>query len=155
VVIWLNGPFGVGKTTVSQHLVQRIAGSRVVDPERIGFVIKRTFWRGADYQDVGLWRRLTVRQIARRSRDGTVIVPMTVVDRAVFDEITSGAQVFALVASRQALEERIATSGEAEAWRRQQLDRCLAAFAGDTLGRRIATDGRSAAEVTDSILQQL
>jgi hypothetical protein len=155
VIVWLNGPFGVGKTTVSHHLLRKVPGSRLADPERVGYAMRRTLWRGADYQDVALWRRLVVRQVARRSTDRTVIVPMTVVDRAVFDEVTSGARVFALVASRHTLERRIAGSGEAEAWRRRQLDRCLAAFADGSLGQHIATDGRSAAEVADTILAEL
>ena len=125
MVIWLNGPFGVGKTSVARELVRLIPEARIADPERIGYVMKRTFWRHDDYQDVALWRRLTVRQVHRRARRGTVIVPMTVVDPAVFAEITAGARVFALTAPRETIAARIDGGDEAHDWRHQNLDRCL------------------------------
>ena len=113
MIIWLNGPFGVGKTSVARELVGLIPDARIVDPERIGYVMKRTFWRHHDYQDVALWRRLTVRQVHRRARRTTVIVPMTVVDPAVYAEITAGARVFALTASREQITARIDAGDEA------------------------------------------
>jgi hypothetical protein len=70
LALWLNGPFGVGKTTVAEILVERWPGARLIDPERIGFVIQRTFWRSRDYQDVAQWRDLTVRRVTRAARKG-------------------------------------------------------------------------------------
>jgi hypothetical protein len=140
MIIWINGPFGVGKTSVARELVALIPDARIVDPERIGYVMKRTFWRHHDYQDVALWRRLTVRQVHRRARRSTVIVPMTVVDPTVFAEITIDARVFTLTASREQIMARIDAGDEAHEWRRQNLDRCLRAFETDDLGERIDTD---------------
>ena len=128
MIIWLNGPFGVGKTSVARELVGLIPDARIVDPERIGYVMKRTFWRHHDYQDIALWRRLTVRQVHRAAGRATVIVPMTVVDPAVYAEITAGAHVFALTASREQITARIDAGDEAHAWRRQNLDRCMTAL---------------------------
>ena len=34
-VLWLNGTFGVGKTTTARLVVERAAGVRVYDPERV------------------------------------------------------------------------------------------------------------------------
>ncbi|CAN5711665.1 tunicamycin resistance ATP-binding TmrB [soil metagenome] len=155
MVIWINGAFGVGKTTAAEHLVQRIAGSRLVDPERIGYLMRRTLWRSVDYQEVSLWRRLTARRIASAAKKGTVIVPMTVVNRAVFDEITRHARVFALVACRETIEDRIAAGDEAHEWRRQNLDRCLAALEDAAFGEHITTDGCTPGEVADLILARL
>jgi hypothetical protein len=146
-IVWLNGPFGVGKTSVARALAERWPEARIVDPERIGYVMRRTFWRGRDYQDVELWRRLTVRWIARVARGRPVIVPMTVVDPAVYAQITAGATVVALTAPRSVLLERIDASGEAVAWRRQQLDRGLAAMASGEFGVPVGTEGRSPVEV--------
>jgi 2-phosphoglycerate kinase len=53
-VIWLNGTFGVGKTAVAAELAQLLPDARLVDPERLGYVMRRTLWRGRDYQDVAL-----------------------------------------------------------------------------------------------------
>jgi broad-specificity NMP kinase len=155
MAVWINGPFGVGKTSVTRVLRARIPDAVVADPERIGYAMKRTFWRGQDYQDVDLWRRLTVRQVARADRKGTAIVPMTVVQRELFDEVTKGATVFALVADRATLEARIAGAVDAHEWRRANLDRCLEAFADDSFGTRIPTDGLTTEQVADEILRRL
>ena len=83
--------------------------------------------------------------------EGTVIVPMTVVERKVFDDLTQGARVYALVASQETLESRIAGAAEAHTWRRLNLDRCMTAFSTDALGERIYTDGRTPQEVAANL----
>jgi hypothetical protein len=155
VVIWLNGAFGVGKTTVAKELVANLPGGRLTDPERIGFIIKRTFWRTADYQDVSTWRQLVKVQIAHAARSRNVVVPMTVVRPDVYSELTDGARVFLLVGSRNSVLSRIEQSNEAQQWRTDNLDRCLAAFERHALGERIETDGRTPAEVAALILERL
>jgi len=155
MAIWINGAFGVGKSSVTRVLQERIPDAVVADPERIGWVMKRTFWRGQDYQDVALWRRLTVRQVARADAKGTAIVPMTVVARELFEELTKDTTVFALVAERATIEARIAGAPDAHEWRRANLDRCLAAFADDSFGTRIHTDGLTPEQVADEILSRL
>jgi broad-specificity NMP kinase len=155
MIIWLNGPFGVGKTTTARALRQRLPNAVIADPERIGYVMKRTLWRKPDYQHVDVWRRLTVRQVAWASRRATAIVPMTVVEREIFDQITGGAKVFALTAERATIERRIDGTLESQRWRRDNLDRCLAAFAGDDFGERVPTEGLSPEAVADTILRRL
>ena len=39
-VIWLNGPFGAGKTTVAELPVERIDGATLVDPELVGEMLR-------------------------------------------------------------------------------------------------------------------
>lgn len=36
MIIWLNGPFGVGKTTLANILHKRIENSYLYDPELLG-----------------------------------------------------------------------------------------------------------------------
>ena len=154
-IIWLNGAFGVGKTTVTARLADRIPGARIADPERIGWVVRRTFWRGVDYQDVDLWRRLTVRQVTRSAAKGPTIVPMTVVRREVLDHIAAGARRFVLMAPRATIVTRIDGSDEAVDWRLGNLDRCLAAFEDPAFGEHIDTEDRTADQVADAILARL
>lgn len=155
MIVWLNGAFGVGKTTVAKELAAIVPNVQITDPERIGYVMRRTFWRHADYQDVPLWRRLTRMQVAQAGRRRVAIVPMTIVRREVFDEVTQGTRVFLLVASRAVHEERIGGTDEAQEWRHLQLDRCLHAFSGGGLGEPIATDGRDPAAIARSIADHL
>jgi hypothetical protein len=139
-ILWLNGAFGVGKTTVARLLAPQ---RRLVDPERIGFVMRRTFWRGRDYQDVRLWRRLVVRQVRRAARRGPIVVPMTIVRRDVLDETVgqlSGVRLVALVAPAEQLEARIASDTSdpaANPWRREQIERCVTALADPVFGEHI------------------
>jgi hypothetical protein len=147
-ILWLNGAFGVGKTTVAKQLTNR----RLVDPERIGFVVRRTFWRGRDYQDVSLWRRLVVLQVRRAARRGPIVVPMTVVNRAVYDEVISrldGVRLVALVAPPDEIARRITTDTAdpaAAGWRLAQIERCVTALADPVFGEHIDA-GRPAEEI--------
>lgn len=155
VILWLNGAFGVGKTTVAKELVRLLPNARLSDPERIGFVMRRTLWRGQDYQDVELWRRLTRRQVAHAARRGTAVVPMTIVQRDILDAIAPGARVFLLTASRTAHGERIAGSNEAQEWRQCNLDRCLSAFDDGNLGEPVGTDDLEPIEIARLIAGRL
>ncbi len=76
MIVLVNGPFGVGKTSVSRLLAPRL-GAGVFDPERIGWVLRRVA-PTPDYQDLALLRKLTVfgARLARLRRR-TVLVPMT------------------------------------------------------------------------------
>ncbi len=40
MIIWINGPFGAGKTTLAERLRDRRPKSLSSDPEEIGFVVK-------------------------------------------------------------------------------------------------------------------
>ena len=41
MIIWLNGTFGAGKTTTARQLVQRLANTRLFDPELVGYLLTR------------------------------------------------------------------------------------------------------------------
>lgn len=138
-ILWLNGPFGVGKTTVARLLTNR----RIVDPERIGFVMRRTFWRGRDYQDVALWRRLVVRQVRRAARKGPIVVPMTIVRREVLDAVVgtlNDVRLVALVAPDDVIAARVHADrldSGAKHWRLDNLKRCVTAFADPVFGEHV------------------
>jgi cytidylate kinase len=41
MIIWVDGPFGAGKTTLVEELSKRLGTAVTVDPELLGFVLKR------------------------------------------------------------------------------------------------------------------
>jgi adenylylsulfate kinase-like enzyme len=52
VIVWLNGPFGVGKTTTARALVDVLPGSRLLDPEHVGLLLRDTLNEPVgDFQD--------------------------------------------------------------------------------------------------------
>lgn len=94
MLVWINGAFGAGKTQTAFELHRRLPASHVADPELIGFAIHRMLPPGAraDFEDRPQWRAAVVATLADAvaAHPGPVIVPMTLVDAAYFDEITTG-----------------------------------------------------------------
>ncbi|MFJ2111928.1 AAA family ATPase [Streptomyces sp. NPDC087850] len=93
MIVWLNGPFGGGKSTLASGLHEALTGSVVADPEYVGSLLRQSMaghaLRVRDYQDYPAWRRLTVQLITELHQltGNTVIVPMTLLKRAYADEI--------------------------------------------------------------------
>jgi hypothetical protein len=58
VLIWINGPFGGGKTATASELHRRVPGSVICDPEHLGFGLHRMLPppMRADFQDLPAWR---------------------------------------------------------------------------------------------------
>ncbi|MGA5556101.1 AAA family ATPase [Streptomyces lavendulocolor] len=86
MIVWLNGPFGGGKTTLAAGLRRALPGAVVADPEAVGDLLRSTLAGHAlhprDYQDLPLWRQLTGAFVAGlvRHMGGPVIAPMTVLN---------------------------------------------------------------------------
>lgn len=90
VIVWINGAFGAGKSTLAQALHDRLPDALAFDPEYLGELVRR--WVPgpvADFQDVPLWRRLTAEFAIGLYRDygALMIVPMTIVDPGYRDEV--------------------------------------------------------------------
>ncbi|HFU4209173.1 adenylyl-sulfate kinase [Streptococcus suis] len=62
MIIWLNGPFGIGKTTLANILHKRIENSYLYDPELLGDFLQHQLPKTVcpeDFQDYSVWRRST------------------------------------------------------------------------------------------------
>ena len=91
MLVWINGPFGGGKTAAGFELHRRLPGSVVCDPEFVGYGLHRMLPPGerSDFQDLPPWR-IRVHQmldLTLRRHEGTVIVPMTLVADGYYAEI--------------------------------------------------------------------
>ena len=165
-VIWLNGAFGVGKTTVARALAAELPDALVVDPEDIGRMLRKVVPPAAqtsDFQDVPSWRRLTVATIESLLRDHEIplIVPMAVVDPVYFDETVgrlrrSGITVhhFALVAAPKAIRRRLLrrlSRPGATWWALRRVERCTSELRSPLFATHVDTDGRSVRELVATI----
>lgn len=99
-VIWLNGGFGSGKTTLAAVVRDRLPASLEYDPERVGFLLRE--WVPAppsgDFQDLPLWRTLTAQVAIEMARHypGPVVVAMSLLNpdyRAQILETITGAGI--------------------------------------------------------------
>lgn len=57
MIIWVNAPFGSGKTTLVDELHRRRPDALVYDPEQIGFVLRTIVdVPTGNFQDLRVWR---------------------------------------------------------------------------------------------------
>jgi len=170
MIVFINGPFGVGKTTVARLLVQKMPLAMIYDPEIIGGVLRRfpsPLTKVEDYQDITLWRRLVVgvARLIRTVSGRPLVVPMTVWKRNVFDHIAAGLgrvdgdlSCFRLTAPEHVLIDRISSDTEDEdaySWRASHVGDCLRALDDPAFGKEIRTESLAPAAVADQILENL
>jgi len=92
VIIWLNGGFGAGKTTLAEELRRRLPEAVVYDPEDVGLMLWKWMPPDGDFQHLPSWRELVVATALslRRHHAETLIVPMSLIRDAYRAEILGG-----------------------------------------------------------------
>ena len=166
VVVWINGAFGVGKTSVARALVRQRDGAVLFDPEQIGALLRRTIPHERhtdDYQDFPLWRRLTMETVSGLVTEyrRPVVVPMTLTNDAYRQEIIgglrgSGVEVFhfALTARPAAIKRRLLmrlVRAQPIRWAWARVERCCEALERPDFREHIATDNLSVSDVAARI----
>ncbi|MGW1230434.1 AAA family ATPase [Streptomyces sp. NPDC001515] len=166
-LVWINGPFGGGKTMTAYELERRLPGSVVCDPENVGFGLHRTMPRAlrGDFQDLASWRQgvREVLDLTLRGHEGTVIAPMTLVDRGYFAEIVGrlredghAVHHFSLLADRATVLGRLRERGlgrglKHESFAVERLDHCLERLTAPEFAEHIRTDRLTVPQVADRI----
>ena len=92
VIIWINGGFGAGKTTLAEELHRRLPDAVVYDPEDVGIMLWKWMEPNGDFQHLPSWRELVVATAVslRRHHADTLIVPMSLIRDAYRAEILGG-----------------------------------------------------------------
>jgi predicted kinase len=92
VIIWINGGFGAGKTTLAEELHRRLPDAVVYDPEDVGLMLWKWVPRNGDFQHLRSWRELVVATALslRRHHADTLIVPMSLIRDSYRAEILGG-----------------------------------------------------------------
>jgi hypothetical protein len=177
MLLWINGPFGGGKTQTAHEIQRRLPDSVVCDPEHAGFGLHRMLppeLRG-DFRDLTSWRQgvVEVLDLALSKYDGVVIAPMTVTNPRYFEETVGqlrelGHDVrhFALLAERETVLKRLRERGfghllgyvagkaaplRRETWAVQQLDHCLERLREPEFAEHLWTDNTTVAKTADRI----
>ncbi|WP_030421946.1 AAA family ATPase [Streptomyces sp. SCSIO 75703] len=177
MLLWINGPFGGGKTQTAHEIRRRLPGSVVCDPEHTGFGLRRTLppaLRG-DFRELVSWRRgvVEVLDLALARHEGVVIAPMTVTDPVQFAETVGrlrelGHDVrhFTLLAERETVLRRLRERGPGrllaraagrkgparrESWAVAQLDHCLERLREAEFAEHLWTDHTTVPKTADRI----
>ncbi|MEU7760938.1 MULTISPECIES: AAA family ATPase [Micromonospora] len=145
MIVWINGAFGVGKTTTARLLTESLPDARLFDPEFLGtmltaFVTPPT----GDFQDLPLWRHLVVQTVTGLDRHhaGVWIVPMSLLLPAYRAEILGGIRACGIDVREVVLtlpEDRLRARIDADqieagarGWRHDHVARALDTFASVT-----------------------
>ena len=82
MIIWLNGTFGAGKTTIARQLVAALPDVRLFDPEYVGYMVAEHLrdHEFTDFQQLQPWRALVPTVMAEMTRftGQGLIAPQTV-----------------------------------------------------------------------------
>jgi predicted kinase len=172
MIIWLNGAFGAGKTTLAEELRRRLPGAVVYDPEDVGIMLWKWMRPNDDFQDLPSWRELVVATALslRRHHADTLIVPMSLIRDAYQAEILGGLadagedvlHVF-LEADVSVLWERLEarapvsinpeTGESTREWAMSRVDAAVAAAAHQPSGTLVLRSDRlTTAELADEVL---
>jgi predicted kinase len=163
VLLFLNGPMGVGKTQVAFEFARRVRGGFVCDPERLGKAIQRMTppSLAEEWQFHSAWRSgvVDVASGVASRHDGVVVLPATILDKAHHAEIIGGLRErghdvhhFSLLASPETLIRRLRSRGDGRgSYGAKRIEICLAALSEPEFATHIRTDGLDVPSVAEEV----
>lgn len=170
MIVFVNGPFGVGKSTTVRLLAADLPKALVVDPEKVGHMLWSQLpehLREEEFELEPTWPVLTrcLLEEAAHAYQRPLLVPMTIARPQVFDQIIgalrrSGHDVrhFTLLADAATIRDRLRARGEGQdkwgelSWEGLQVERCLKSLADPLFAVHLQTGGRSSRAIADQIL---
>ncbi len=169
MIIWINGPFGVGKTTTANHLVEMIDKSTLFNPEIIGktlWELTPTILHEEEFEDEPIWRSSTYHFIKEcyLYYNRTLIIPMTISKEIGYNEIIKKLrtkdnikiEMYTLIADEKEIERRLLKRGEKEdSWEQRQIKRCLKSLKQSKYKKHIDTSNLLPRQVSKKIFNDL
>lgn len=139
MIIWIDGPYGVGKSTLAERLAELDPRGFVFDAEEVGNAVRentpRELYNGAIFEGYPMWFEMCVALLTDLSRryDGTIYVPMTLTEPDSFKKIAAPlrdngieARHVLLESTFEVVRDRILERGEEEGcWCMENIGLCL------------------------------
>lgn len=168
MIIWINGAYGAGKTTIAETLHTKIEHSYIYDPENIGDFLRHNLPQDIqkeDFQEYPEWRAWNIHILKKiyQEYEGTIIAPMTLYKQPVFTEIFNGlkeAQIevhhFQLEVRRETILDRLQERPtDLIKWGSERVDEILAAFQTIPVEEKINNENKTPNEVAQLILNKV
>lgn len=169
MIIFINGAFGAGKSTVATLLVKAVPNSILYDPEEIGLALRtilEPIEKYDDFQHYPEWRTLTI-EVAKQIKgrhNRHLIVPMTIWRQEYFKEVTDGLRKvdpkfkhFCLTVSIESIYQRLDQRGEQkpDSWAHQQAEKAVSSFKSPLFAQHVDAEKNSPEQLVKIILSQI
>ena len=166
-VYWINGAYGVGKTTVVNVLKDRLDEAYIFDPESVGNAIRDNYPQEMfkeTFEEYPLWLETNYKLLGDiyHKYDGDIIVPMTLLKEESYLQIIKRLRndginliyIF-LDGNEQTLYHRMVELGreEPDGWCVKHIPVCLAVQKEERHAKHINTVGKTPEEIVDNILK--
>ena len=166
MIIWLSGPYGVGKSTLAENMANHMDNALIFDAEEVGNAVRENYPDhpyGFIFEDYPLWSEfcyLLLKDIHEKFHKN-ILVPMTLLRKESYDLIKRFLQdgiktrLIVLEASYQTVHDRILARGEEEGcWCIENIELARAGSA-SLPGIHIQTDEKTVDELRDEVLAQI
>lgn len=166
MIIWLSGPYGVGKSTLADALASKLKNALIFDAEEVGNAVRENYPDcpyGYIFEDYPLWGEFCY--LLLKDIHGTfhkdILVPMTllrkesygIIERLRQDGIDT--RLVVLEASCQTIHDRILARGEEEdCWCMENMELARAGSAA-LPGIHMQTDGKTVDCLCNEVLVQI
>jgi len=165
-IYWINGAYGVGKSTIAECLQKKLGKAHIFDAEEVGNAIRDNYpeevKHSVIFEDYPLWRETNYRLLLDITNkfDGDIIVPMTLIREESYFEIIkkledSGISIkyIFLDGDYQTIHDRIIARGEKEdCWCMQHIKKCLDIQNSENHAIHINTVGKTPEEIIKMII---
>ena len=166
MIIWLSGPYGVGKSTLAEAMAAKMENALIFDAEEVGNAVRENYPNcpyGYIFEDYPLWAEFSYLLLkdVHETFHKDILIPMTllrehsysIIERLNRDRIDT--RLIVLEASYQTVHERILARGEEEGcWCMENIELARAGSAA-LPGIHIQTDGKTVDELCDEVLNQM
>lgn len=165
-IYWINGPYGVGKTTIANLLKNKLTKAYIFDPEQVGNAIRENYPKEMfkeTFEEYPLWLDTNYKLLSDifNKYDGDIIVPMTLLKEESYLQIIKRLQddginvdyVF-LDGDEQTLYHRMVELGreEPDGWCVKHIPICLRVQKEERHAIHINTIDKTPEEIVDQIL---
>ena len=166
MVIWISGPYGVGKSTLAEYMQSKMKDALIFDAEEVGNAVRDNYPDhpyGFIFEDYELWGDFCYKLIKdiHENFHKNVIVPMTLLRQNSYRIIENlrkdgiDTHLVVLEADHQTVHDRILDRGEKEGcWCMENIDLSRERTAA-LPGIHVATDDKSVVELYEWICNEI